>query len=191
MDYAKDHLTEWIKYYEIKAKIFFMENRVGFDILWNEQLLHTLALHLYPHKIKYAIDSAGKPDKNHNNKEDKTLYIINEVLRKFNLILHIPINKTSETFLGNHMLGYLREFDYGIESNFTEAAGKSVKLDFSLQVNCKLCNYEFIWIQHNSFKRTGILQQKSGMIIDKLCTQGEYHDVEGIVENTWRYLIWI
>lgn len=103
-----------------------------------------MAPHLYHHKTKYAIDPAGKSDKNHNNKEDKTLNIINEVLEKFNLILHIPINKTTETFFWNHMLGYLREFDYRIESNFTEVAGKSVKLDFSLQINCKLCNYEFI-----------------------------------------------
>ena len=34
--------------------------------------------------IKYPINSTGKYDKSHNDKEDENKYLINEVLEKFN-----------------------------------------------------------------------------------------------------------
>ena len=67
--------------------------------------------------LKYAINPTGKSVQNHNGKKDKTKYLVNEVLEKFNQALRILNITEKEAFLQHHALGYVKATcsDYGNE----------------------------------------------------------------------------
>ena len=57
--------------------------RLCVDLIYSA-LNNCLILLLSTWYIKYPINSTGKYDKSHNDKEDENKYLINEVLEKFN-----------------------------------------------------------------------------------------------------------
>ena len=59
--------------------------------------------------IKYTINPIGKSDKNHNNQEDRSKYLVDETIEKFNQTSSISIIRNKKTFLLHHTLVYLKK----------------------------------------------------------------------------------
>ena len=67
---------------------------------------------MYCHKscyIKYPINSIKKSDETPTNNEDKSKYLTDEAVEKFNRTLSICIVGNKKTFLLHHILWYLEE----------------------------------------------------------------------------------
>ena len=86
------------------------------------------AINVFFHKFcytKYTISPAGKPDKNHNDKENKNRYLIGEAIEKFNC----RIIRNKEAFHLYNILGYLKELcdDYGTKPALTHTFSLKMK----------------------------------------------------------------
>ena len=91
---------------KVKRAVGFMRPRVGLIFFVTDNLF---AVNIYYHKSCYlicTINPIGKWNKNPDNNEDRSKYLLDEVLEKFNQTLSVHIIKNNETIFLLHILWY-------------------------------------------------------------------------------------
>ena len=111
IDCAEEHFIELSKYYEsVKSTRSYTALVASILLVIDNCFIFLLSIYIIIsllHEIHYPI---GKSDKNHNNKEEKSKYLIDEARENFNQTLSVGIiSNNKEPFVLHHILGYLKE----------------------------------------------------------------------------------